>query len=136
MMTHTATGLRPARKVLVIDDEEALCVLLRRMISKLGYNVTTSNQAKSVHLDEMTDSDIIFIDMIMPEMDGIHVLQSLSNLQIKAEIILMSGADNEILTKAESFAKRHDLPLIGVLNKPFRESDVCAILTADQHSYR
>jgi CheY-like chemotaxis protein len=136
MMTQTATGLRPARKVLVIDDEEALCVLLRRVISKLGYNVTTSNQAKSVHLDEMTNSDIIFIDMIMPEMDGIHVLQSLSNLEIKAEIILMSGADNEILTKAESFAKRHDLPLIGVLYKPFRESDIRAILTADQHNYR
>jgi CheY-like chemotaxis protein len=49
-MTHTVIGLRPARKVLVIDDEEALCVLLARMISKLGYKVTTSNQAKSGYL--------------------------------------------------------------------------------------
>jgi CheY-like chemotaxis protein len=130
-MTHTVTGLRPARKVLVIDDEEAFCVLLARMISKLGYKVTTSNQAKSVHLDEMTDSDIIFIDIVMPVMDGIQVLQLLSSHQIKSEIVLMSGADNAVLTKAESLAKRYNLRLIGVLNKPFRESDVCAILAAD-----
>jgi CheY-like chemotaxis protein len=130
-MSQTTPILRPARKVLVIDDEEAFCVLLARMISKLGYKVMTSNQAKSAHLDDMTESDIIFIDMMMPEMDGIQVLQVLSSHQIKSEIVLMSGAENDLLATAETLAKRFDLRLIGVLNKPFRESDVRAILTAD-----
>lgn len=135
-MTHTATELRSARKILVIDDEEAFCILLARMLSRLGYKVMTSNRAKSVHLDDLTDSDIIFIDMLMPEMDGIQVLQLLSSHQIKSEIVLMSGADDEILKKAESFAKSCDLRLIGVLCKPFRESDVRDILAADQHDDR
>ncbi len=135
-MTHTATALQSAQKILVIDDEEAFCVLLARMLSRLGHKVMTSNRAKSVHLDDMMDSDIIFIDMLMPEMDGIQVLQLLSSHQIKSEIVLMSGADNEILKKAETFAKSHDLRLIGVLYKPFRESDVLDILAADQHDYR
>ena len=135
-MTHTATGLQSARKVLVIDDEEAFCILLARMLSRLGYKVMTSNRAKSVHLDDLTDLDIIFIDMLMPEMDGIQVLQLLSSHQIKSEIVLMSGADDEILKKAESFVKSCDLRLIGVLSKPFRESDVLDILAADQHDYR
>ena len=119
-MSQTKPKLRPARKVLVIDDEEAFCVLMARMISHMGYKVMTSNQAKSVHLDEMTESDIIFIDMMMPGMNGLQVLDLLSNHQIKSPIVLMSGADNEVLTAAESFAKRFDLRLIGVLNKPFR----------------
>ena len=135
-MTHTATGLRSARKILVIDDEEAFCILLARMLSRLGYKVMTSTEAKSVHFDDMTDSDIIFIDMLMPEMDGIQVLQLLSSHQVKSEIVLMSGADDETLKKAESIAKSCDLRLIGVLSKPFREIDVRDILAADQHDYR
>jgi CheY-like chemotaxis protein len=135
-MTHTTRELRPVRKVLVIDDEEAFCILLARMLSRLGYNVMTSTQAKSVHFDDMKDSDIIFIDMVMPGMDGIQVLQLLSSHQIKSEIVLMSGADDEILRKAESFAKSCDLRLIGVLSKPFREIDVRDILAADQRDYR
>jgi CheY-like chemotaxis protein len=135
-MTHTTRGLRPIRKVLVIDDEEAFCILLARMLSRLGYKVMTSTQAKSVHFDDMTDSDIIFIDMVMPGMDGLQVLQLLSSHQIKSEIVLMSGADDEILRKAESFARNSDLRLIGVLSKPFREIDVRDILAAYQHDYR
>lgn len=123
--------LRTARKVLVIDDEEAFCAMMARMISNLGYKVMTSNQAKSAHLCEMAGSDIIFIDMMMPEMDGLQVLDELSRCQVKSSIVLMSGAENEVLTTAETIAKQFDLRLIGVLNKPFRESDVLAILASD-----
>jgi CheY-like chemotaxis protein len=56
----------------------------------------------------------------MPEMKGLQVLNLLSSHQIKSPIVLMSGADNEVLTKAEALAKLFDLCLIGVLNKPFR----------------
>jgi CheY-like chemotaxis protein len=130
-MAQTTPELRPARKVLVIDDEEAFCVLMARMITNLGYKAITTNQAKSAHLDEMTESDIIFIDMMMPEMNGLQVLEVLSGHHIKSSIILMSGADNEVLASAETFAKRANLKLIGVLNKPFRLDDVRTILEAD-----
>jgi CheY-like chemotaxis protein len=123
--------LRPAQWVLVIDDEKSFCLFMARMISGLGYKVVTSNQVKSVRLDEMTEADIIFIDMMMPEMNGLQVLDVLSSHQIKSSIVLMSGAENEILATAETIAKRFDLRLLGVLNKPFRESDVRAILEAD-----
>jgi CheY-like chemotaxis protein len=54
----------------------------------------------------------------MPEMKGLQVLNLLSSHQIKSPIVLMSGADNEVLTKAEALAKLFDLCLIGVLNNP------------------
>ena len=43
----------------------------------------------------------------------------------------MSGAEIEALSAAEQLAKQADLRLIGVLDKPFREYDVRAILEAD-----
>jgi CheY-like chemotaxis protein len=131
MMAETLPTLRPARRVLVIDDEEALCVLLARMLGKWGYKVITSNLAKSAHLEEMTESDIIFIDMKMPEMDGLQVIDFLISHQIKSSIILMSGQAIEDMTTAEEVVKHADLRLIGVLDKPFRERDVLAIMEAD-----
>jgi DNA-binding LytR/AlgR family response regulator len=63
-------------------------------------------------------------------MDGIEVLDVLASHNIKSSIVLMSGGDHT-LAKAETMAKRSDLRLIGVLHKPFRTRDVCAILEAD-----
>jgi CheY-like chemotaxis protein len=104
---------------------------MARLISGLGYEVTTTCQAKCAHLDELTESDIVFIDMMMPEMDGVQVLDELSRLHIKSSIVLMSGAENDALATAQTIAKRSDLRLIGVLNKPFRTRDIYAILEAD-----
>ena len=130
MKSQTVLKLMPARKVLVIDDDEAFCILLATMLSNLGYKVMTSNKAQSVGLDEMTEADIIFLDMMMPGMNGFQVLEVLSSHQIMSSIVLMSGAENDALVAAESFAKRNDLQLIGVLYKPFRISDVLAVLCA------
>ena len=122
--------MRPARRVLVIDDEASFCRFMARLITSLGYEVTTTYQAKCAYLDELKETDIVFIDMVMPEMDGIQVLEVLADYKVKAAIVLMSGADTS-LSKAEAFAKKADLRLIGVLHKPFRMNDVQVILAVD-----
>jgi CheY-like chemotaxis protein len=129
-MPQEAQALRPAGRVLVIDDEASFCRFMARLISSLGYEVTTTCQAKCAYLDELREPDIVFIDMMMPDMNGIEVLEVLADYKIKSAIVLMSGADHG-LTKAEAFAKQADLRLIGVLHKPFRLNDVQTILAAD-----
>lgn len=129
-MPQEAQALRPARRVLVIDDEASFCRFMARLITSLGYEVTTTCQARCAYLDELKEPDIIFIDMLMPEMDGNEVLRVLADHKIRSAIVLMSGADTS-LAKAEDFARDSDLRLIGVLHKPFRLSDVQSILAAD-----
>ena len=129
-MPQEAQALKPARRVLVIDDEAAFCRFMARLISSLGYEVTTTCQAKCAYLDELKEPDIVFIDMVMPDMDGIAVLEVLAEYKVKSAIVLMSGADTN-LAMAEAFAKQADLRLIGVLHKPFRLIDVQTILAAD-----
>jgi CheY-like chemotaxis protein len=130
MKSQTVLKLLPARKVLVIDDDETFCGLLATMLSHWGYSVMTSSQAQSINLDKMTEADIIFLDMMMPGMNGFQVLDILSSHQIKSSIVLMSGAENNVLETAETFCRRNGLQLIGVLHKPFRVSDVLAVLWA------
>ena len=129
-MPQETPAMRPARRVLVIDDEASFCRFMARMITSLGYEVTTTCQAKCAYLDELKEPDVVFIDMVMPEMDGIQVLEVLADYKVKAAIVLMSGADTS-LSKAEAFAKRADLRLIGVLHKPFRLADVQNIFAVD-----
>ena len=129
-MPQETLALRPARRVLVIDDEASFCRFMARLITSLGYEVTTTCQARCAYLDELKEPDIIFIDMMMPEMDGNEVLEVLADHKIKSAIVLMSGADNS-LAKAETFTKKARLRLIGVLHKPFRLTDVQSILAAD-----
>ncbi|MDP1700749.1 MAG: response regulator [Aestuariivirga sp.] len=129
-MPQEAQALRPARRVLIIDDEAAFCRFMARLISSLGYEVTTTCQAKCAYLDELKEPDIVFIDMMMPGMDGNEVLEVLAGHKVKSALVLMSGADTS-LSKAEDYAKQADLRLIGILHKPFRLGDVQSILAAD-----
>jgi CheY-like chemotaxis protein len=129
-MPQEMPALRPARRVLVIDDEASFCRFMARLITSLGYEVTTTCQARCAYLDELKEPDIVFIDMMMPDMDGNEVLEVLADHKVKSAIVLMSGADTS-LSRAEDFAKQADLRLIGVLHKPFRLSDVQSILAAD-----
>ena len=91
-MPQETPAMRPARRVLVIDDEASFCRFMARMITSLGYEVTTTCQAKCAYLDELKEPDVVFIDMVMPEMDGIQVLEVLADYKVKAAIVLMSGA--------------------------------------------
>jgi hypothetical protein len=59
------------------------------------------------------------------------VVNFLISHQIKSSIVLMSGIAIDELTTAEDIAKQANLRLIGVLDKPFREHDVLAIMEAD-----
>ena len=111
-MLQETQALRPARRVLVIDDEAAFCRFMARLISSLGYEVTTTCQAKCAYLDELKEPDIVFIDMMMPEMDGIQVLEVLADYKIKSAIVLMSGADHS-LERRKSLPNRPTFALSG-----------------------
>ena len=124
----------PIRRVFVIDDEAAFCLFMSRLVGGLGYEVTTTSHIKSLNLGELTKSDILFVDMMMPGTDGIQVLDVLSRHHVKSAIVLMSGMHGEVLVTAEIIAKRSDLRVVGVLNKPFRVDDIRRILEAEQRT--
>ena len=130
MSSQKVLKLMPARKVFVIDNDETLCMFLATMLSNWGYKVMTSTQARTIDLDEMTEADIVFLDIMMPGMNGLEVLDLFSSHLIKSSIVLISGAENNVLLTAESFCKHNDLQLLGVLHKPFRVSDILAVLWA------
>lgn len=115
------------KRVVIIDDEPAFSTVLTKMVSSFGYEVMVSTDARSSHTYEIRDSDIVFVDILMPYVGGLKVLEQLARQNVKSSFVLMSG-QGERLDEAEQFAKKLDLQVIGMLEKPFRLADVKLVL--------
>jgi twitching motility two-component system response regulator PilH len=67
-------------KVLVVDDSPAELTNLRKIVADLGCIViSASNGVQAVELAKSEKPDIIFMDIIMPDMDGYEATRKLSN---------------------------------------------------------
>lgn len=67
-------------KILVIDDDEDICSFSKSILEKTGrYKVIVSQKAREgITLAKEHKPDLILLDVIMPEMDGVGVAKSLS----------------------------------------------------------
>ena len=127
MADQEKSELKRLRRVVIIDDEPAFSTVLTKMVSGLGYEVMVSSDPRSSQTYELRDSDIVFIDTLMPHVSGLQVLEQLSRQNVKSAIVLMSG-HGERLDEAEKLAKKLGLYLMGALEKPFRLADVKLVL--------
>ena len=124
-MVVPSTGAK--RRVVIIDDEAAFAETLTKIVRSLGFDVTVSTDARSSYTFELKSSDIVFVDVLMPNVSGLQVLEKLAQQKAKSPIVLMSG-HLERLDEAEKLARKLELNLIGALEKPFRFEDVKDVL--------
>ena len=68
-----------SKKILVIEDDEFLQGLEARKFEKEGYKVLLADNAKQAfkHTEENNDIDLILLDLLLPEIDGFHILKML-----------------------------------------------------------
>ena len=86
-----ATLEQPAR-ILVVDDEEMIRVLLTYMLAEEGYKVTTASDGqKAVELLERERFDLIITDMVMPGLNGISVLRAAKSIDPRRPVIVITG---------------------------------------------
>ena len=115
------------RRVVIIDDEPAFAETLTKMVKSLGFEVTVSTDARSSYTFALENTDIVFVDVLMPNVSGLQVLEKLAQQKTRSSIVLMSG-HLERLDEAEKLARKLDLNLVGSLEKPFRLEDVKDVL--------
>lgn len=84
--------------VLVVDDDPLVRDLLVQFLSLRGYRTLGVNDGhEALQKVEDVPPDVILLDMIMPEMGGIEVLQALREMEYPGGIIVMTGTQNEEL---------------------------------------
>ena len=91
--------------ILVIDDERSIRNTLKDILEFEKHKVTLAENGKQgLELVENENFDLIFSDIKMPEMDGLELLSALTEKEIDAPIVMISGHGN-IETAVESIKK-------------------------------
>lgn len=81
-----------ARHVLCIDDEEMIRKIIGDFLENQGYVVTTaSDGTEGLELFERKRHDIVLVDLRMPGMDGLEVLEALKERAAEIPVIVISG---------------------------------------------
>lgn len=78
---------------LLVDDETAFSEALGRRLRQRGHRVecAPSGQAALDRLGRDADVEIVLLDINMPELDGIHVLQRIKTAHPLVEVIMLTG---------------------------------------------
>ncbi len=107
-------------RILVVDDEADVRLLLEREICDLGYGVVvTADAAQAMEEMGRGDFDIVITDIRMPGMDGIELTEWIKRTRPDTEVIVMTGYGS-----LESAATAIHLGAFDYLLKPFGEMDL------------
>ncbi len=80
------------RKVLVVDDEPPLREFIAEALSEVGYTVcTASDGIEAIEVIEREAPDLVLADVRMPRLDGVSLLEHLSQGDHKLPVVLMSA---------------------------------------------
>jgi two-component system, chemotaxis family, chemotaxis protein CheY len=113
--------------ILLIDDEITLRDMMRRLLVNDGHSVVEAENGKTALAHLARESfDIVITDILMPEMDGVEVIQAVRRLAPQVRIIAMSGggrnsAEFYLALAAKVGAHR-------ALGKPFSPEEVLTMV--------
>ena len=106
-------------RILIVDDDPSVNMLLRAQLSHLGYAVSQANTAEeALHmLEAERNISLVLSDINLPGiLDGHGLLHAIQGTGIHTQVILMSGLDLE-MDKGMPF-----------LRKPFTLNDVATLI--------
>ncbi len=112
-------------KILIVDDDQNICELLRLYTEKEGYNTVIANDGKrALECFETEAPDLILLDIMLPEFDGWHVCREIRK-KSQCPIIMLTA-------KGETFDKVLGLELGAddYVVKPFEAKEVIARIKA------
>jgi len=84
------------RSILLIDDNDEIRVLLRRILEKAGYFVMdAANGREGLRKFRHTPVDLVVTDLLMPDSDGLEVTMALRHESPHVKIIALTGGEGE-----------------------------------------
>ncbi|HAM10020.1 MAG: hypothetical protein A2X05_07940 [Bacteroidetes bacterium GWE2_41_25] len=79
-------------RILIIDDETAISVMLKRMIEKAGHETRIAvNGVEGIQLFDNFSPDLLITDIVMPEKEGLELIFELRRKNPELKIIAISG---------------------------------------------
>lgn len=118
-----------AYSILIVDDDVRFGRCAKRAMSCMGHIVEQfSRSCEILDRHDIFAPDFIFLDIFMPDFDGIEVSNWLSEKRFSGTLVFMSGFDPAYLTAARTFAQRRSKAKVATLEKPARVEEFLELL--------
>ena len=113
-------GFHPAQNILIVDDDPVIRTLVTEYLAHYGHTVEVVESGK-LCLEKLQEKspDILILDMLMPDMSGMEVLESLRANPLTANLpVIMLSADKSMAADAT-----HGAHADRYIQKPFDIKD-------------
>ena len=108
-------AVQGTNNVLIVDDESDVRELLSKFLRRRGYEVNTaSDGAAAIEAIRGNRPDIVLLDIRLPKIDGLSVLETLSKEPDPVAVITMSGSADE-----DTARRSLELGAADFITKPF-----------------
>jgi DNA-binding response OmpR family regulator len=123
-MTHPQNQPHKKLRILIIDDEESIFEVIEGLLLREGYDLTyVSSGKEALNQIEEIQPDVILLDLMMPEMDGLETCQQIKANQRWCHIpIIMVTA----LSSKEDLARSLEAGADDFLSKPINSIEMRA----------
>lgn len=120
-----------SNKILIVDDDAEIRKVTGIYLANEGYEILKAeNGIEAIRIIEDTEVDLILLDIMMPEMDGIEVCMKIREKQLVMPIIFLS-AKSEELDKIHGLASGAD----DYITKPFNAMELIARVKSNLRRY-
>jgi PAS domain S-box-containing protein len=109
-------------RILVVEDEDAVRTLARRILTQGGYQVSAvsrGGEALVLLQDPNQEFDLLISDAVMPEMRGVELVRQARQLRPELPVLMMSGYSTPLTEEA-----RRAMAEAPLLEKPFSRRDL------------
>ncbi len=117
-------------KILLVDDSRFVLKLTTRILESIGITHIDTAASGVEGLKKLTKKkfDIVLMDLNMPEMDGVELIERLGEEKIDVALIIMSGESQKVLHICKQVAGAYGLDIIAALHKPFNTNDLTEVV--------
>lgn len=107
------------RRMLVIDDEPDIAEFVGQVGEGLGYEVRVTSDVESFKASfEGYSPDVVVLDVVMPDIDGIEIVKYLAENNCEARILVISGYAQRYLDNTKVLGEAFGLKSITAMTKP------------------
>ena len=113
------TGSGAGRRLVSVDDDRDIGKLIGRVAEALGFDSTVTSTAKEFKAAFVSQQpQVVVVDIFMPEMDGIELVQWILKRRVDLHIVVISGNDPVFAETAILLARERGVSRIDFLTKP------------------
>lgn len=107
-------------KIMVVDDDPTVVRSVKMVLETTGYNVIgVGSGQECLNILEKEDVDLVFLDIMMPEMDGIETLRNIKRVTPGTYVIMLTAFGT-----ADTAVKAMKAGAFDYINKPFKVTEM------------